>query len=211
VKSGLLNFKEKNPDFKYTILRPTGIFGPEETATKYQLIASINFGLFFFSPKNTGKTQWTYIDDVVDAIVAAMKQEKKNQIYIISSDDWMTYEEVICTLCGYLNRIEPLFSLPVPLIASIVKYTKFILNIPFQTPFLFEEKTVMQMKSNRWYNNAKAKRELNWRPRYTMREGYKKTVKWYFDHGKIRKWKISPVGIITILLVLGFLLLFWVF
>jgi len=73
----IAKFQKKNPDFKYTILRPTGIFGPYDTAAIYQLLVSINFGLFFFAPKDTGLSQWIHVDDVVSAVIAAMEAEKK--------------------------------------------------------------------------------------------------------------------------------------
>jgi len=208
VEKFLAQFQKKNSDFKYTILRPTGIFGPHEIATKYQLMLSINFGLFFFTPKNTGISQWIHVDDVVSAIIAAIESEKRNEIYIICTDDWMSYEHAICTLCLHFGRIQPLFRLPVSLIAIIVKLTKVVLNIPFSSPFLFEEKTVLQMNYNRWYTNAKAKKQLGWSPHYTMREGYYNTVQWYLNNG-FKKWIISPVAILGLLLsVLLFLTLF---
>jgi len=46
----------------------------------YQMIWTINIGLFFFVPSVTGKVMYTHVHDVVQGIFLAIEADKKKLI-----------------------------------------------------------------------------------------------------------------------------------
>lgn len=47
-------------DLPYVILRPTGVFGYGDDYTMFQVIKSVNMGLFFFVPTPSGLIKYCY-------------------------------------------------------------------------------------------------------------------------------------------------------
>jgi len=87
--------------------------------------------------------------------------------------------------------------------------SKSLFNLFFNSVFLFHEKTVDQMILDRYYDNTKAKKMLGYEPKYNFEEGMNHTIKNYYDKNYLKRYKISPIAIICIMLLLiTYLLLF---
>jgi len=205
-------YEESDKETKYVILKPTGIYGPGEKFSMYQVIWSVNIGLFFFVPSNTGKLTYTHIDDIVSGIIATLRCKSpdfENQSYILSADNPVTYEEALRIICRNTGRIDPFVKFPYPIVRFSVLLIKSIFNRFFDTVFLFHEKTVDQMMLDRYYDNSSAKQKLGWKPKYNFEEGIKDTCNYYFKNKTIKKYKISPIAKIFLVLIL--FIIFYVF
>jgi nucleoside-diphosphate-sugar epimerase len=74
----------------------------------YELIQMINSGILFFIPgKGNKQLSFTYIDDVIDALLLAASHGKINNIYIICSGS-LTVTEWIQNISKAVGRFPPL-------------------------------------------------------------------------------------------------------
>lgn len=111
-----------------------------------------------------------------------------NETYILCSDDThTTYYDVVwfveptssiyllSMVCASCSRMQPIITLPFPLVRAIVKYGKYLLNsrndcplhhahmlVFFPKPFMFHEESIDELVVSRRYSNAKAKAYLGW-------------------------------------------------
>jgi hypothetical protein len=80
-----------------------------------------------------------------------------------------------------------------------------LFNLGKSRTFMFQPKTIDRMQENRVYSNAKARRELGYAPRYSLREGLRETVQANLQSGLLRRPALSRVA--TALLLCALLLL----
>lgn len=195
---------------EYTIIRPTGILGPGDFSAANQLFWAVNFGLFFFVPSNaSGKICFTHLSDVVKGIEIAIHSEKaKDETFILSADP-LTYKEVITISAKELGRMEPLFTVPGPIVHLGMMLMKPFFLAVFPKRFMFEPKTLEQMSSNRWYSNGKAKELLGWSPAYSFEDAIKDTISVQLRIGELQKRSYSMFFVI-VLMIFAILLIFWI-
>lgn len=97
---------------------------------------------------------WTYVEDIVEGIILAVKK----------------IDDVTAVNLGIKERI------------SVNEMT----NLVFEYT-RFKPKKIKHLKNmpsgplNRVADNSLAKRLLGWKPKYSFKEGLKKTIKWYFE------------------------------
>src|SRR5690606_27097046 len=105
---------------EYTIIRPTGVIGPGNFSSSGQLFWAVNFGFFFFLPNTSGKVCFTHLSDIVKGIeISIEKKEARNEIIILTSNP-LSYNDVIKVSAKELGRMEPIVTLPFPLVRMVV-------------------------------------------------------------------------------------------
>lgn len=189
---------------EYTIIRPTGVVGPGSFANCGQLFWAVNFGFFFFLPNADGKVCFTHLSDIVKGIELSIEnKEARNEIIILSSNP-LSYQDIIKISAKELGRMDPLIKLPLPIVKMTVGLLKPILSRVFETKFLFEPKTIEQMRLNRCYSNKKAKRILGWTPQYTFEEAIRETISVQLQTGELKKrsYSIFFLILLTIFIVI---------
>jgi len=145
-------FEEKS-DFSYTILRLSNVYGPRQTAVGEGGVVAIFSEMLFQNkiPKIFGNGKQTrdfvYVEDVVSAIILAIKSEK-SELYHIGS--------------GKETTVNELFSILKESIGTniIPKY------IPKREGDI--ERSVFSVE--------KAKKELNWEPKTLLSDGLRRTI-----------------------------------
>ncbi len=173
---------------QYIILRPTGVMGEGDLYTAYETIKAINDGAIPVLPGDGEKhIMYTHVDDVVEGFVKSLtSQSALDNTIILAPDEAMKYSELIEFLGDCLGVDPPKRHVP----TTLAKIGIGMMS-PFKnrgkTTFLWHAKTVESMDQERWYSNEKAKRLLGWNPKYTMQEGIKRAIKWYYDNGYLEK------------------------
>jgi nucleoside-diphosphate-sugar epimerase len=171
-------------DLEHVILRPTGVIGESELYTVFEIISAVNEGQIPIIPGDGEKTlMYTYVDDVVNGILSAIRsQAVTNQTIILCLDEGMTYNELFEFLGTKLGVKPPKRKVP----TAFAKLGIGILS-PFKnrekTTFLWHMKTVQSMDEERSYSNDKAKKLLGWTPQTSMQEALSKAIDWYYKHG----------------------------
>jgi nucleoside-diphosphate-sugar epimerase len=100
-----------------------------------------------------GVGSWIHIDDAAAAVVAALAYGRPGEAYNIVDDEPVVYREFVRTLCRELGAPQPY-------------------RIPAWLGRLLAPLLMADLESRIPISNAKARRELQWSPRFpTYREG----------------------------------------
>ena len=141
--------------FPTTVLRLYLAYGPNQDNNRiipYVISNSLKGKKFNCSPGNQFR-DFTYIDDVINAIYKTLKSKKSNgELINIGFGKPNKIKDVIQKIVKYIGKGEPIFSK---------------LKIRNDEP------------KNLYPNIKKAKKILNWSPKINLRNGIKKTIKFY--------------------------------
>lgn len=170
----------------WTILRPSGIYGPSNVDdVAYYFITSFN-GLASKFIIGTGKNliQFVHVQDVVRAFLLALDRPiSVGRSYIISQARPYTYEEVYRLLAEILGKREPRWRLPKRLAWTLMLPIEGFNALLRRDNFLWRRETVSSVTSDRGFSIERARRELGYEPRYDLPEGMRETVAWYRENG----------------------------
>lgn len=155
------NSKLNKKKFSYTILRIANVFTDSKNSNSFKLIKNLlNKGIWFKCSKYTNY-HFIHAKDVAQVVFLAIKNLKKtaNNIYIVSDEDNQFNLHKVFT--NFYKR--KLFLIPISLklihlITKFLKLPKLILNF-----FL-----VISSQTN--YDNYKIKKDLNFRPKHSLRK-----------------------------------------
>ncbi len=171
--------------FPMTIIRPTGIYGPRDQYISISIIDTILKGRLTRLPGKGDKyIHFTFVKDIAHGFVKALRNPRKaiGETFIISSDDYYTYREAFTIIANLLNAPAPTKSAPMFLAKMYIGYLEWRNNRKGIDNFVIHKKVVEEMRNHRAYSNAKAKKYLNYQPKYTLPEGMKETIAWYREN-----------------------------
>ncbi|MHA2024276.1 MAG: NAD-dependent epimerase/dehydratase family protein [Candidatus Thorarchaeota archaeon] len=172
----------------HIILRPTGVMGEGDLYVMYEVVKELYNGKVFALPRDlSAQFMYTHIDDVVSGFVCSLtSMAALNNTIILCPDESMSWEEFVEVTTTELGVKPPRLRVP----RFLAKFGIALLS-PFKNrkkmTFFWHTKSVDMILSNRIYSNDKAKRLLGWSPEVTMAEGYRRAIKWYFEHGFLKK------------------------
>ena len=168
---------------KTVILRPAAIYGPGDPERFYMIFKRVATGTFPMF--GSGRTFYhpLYIDNLIDAFMLAMEEDKGNgQAYLIADEEYLEIEELVRKVGRSLGIEVKIKHYPIiPLIIGGHLFEK--LCKPFKiTPPIFPRR-VDWYRQNRAFKIDKAKKELGYQPRVGIDEGLKRTAEWYKKEG----------------------------
>lgn len=166
-----------------SVIRPCAIYGPGDLRL-YKLfkLASRKRVVLLGSGKIT--YHMVYVDDLVDAfILAAEKEEAVGQAFIIGGEERLDLNALI-DLIADINGIAPVKKIHLPakpfqLTGSIVER----ICIPLQIEPPIYRRRVDFFTKNRAFDISKAKKQLGYSPRVSLRQGLSETARWYREQG----------------------------
>jgi len=167
-----------------TVIRPAGVYGPNDHTTTLQLVPAILCRHFGYVDGGKHIMACVYIDNLVQMIILA--GEKKNapgQIYNAVDEGKITWKQYIEWMCEDLECKTPWLSAPRwivwPLAVLIDNFARVFKKK--ESPMINKYRLRVVMNDNH-YSAEKAKKELGYRPEVSTREGTKRTVQWYLDY-----------------------------
>ncbi len=146
---------------KYTILRPTMIYGSPRDRNMWRLIRFMQVSPII-PVFGDGKSlqQPIYVDDVAQAMVSCLSNDKTiSKSYNIAGKHPLTYNEVIDTITRQMNRRVWKFHIPSkPVVAMLSLFER--LRIPF--PIKAEQ--VLRLNENKDFSYSEAQRDFEFSP-----------------------------------------------
>jgi nucleoside-diphosphate-sugar epimerase len=169
-----------------TIIRPTAIYGPGDPGRFLMIYRRVYKGVFPMF--GNGKTYYhpVYIDNLVDAFLLTMDQEKgRGETYIIADEEYLEIERLVEKVAQSMDTEVKIVHYPIiPLIVAghvCEKACK-----PFGiTPPIFPRR-VDWYRQIRAFKIDKAKQEIGYRPKVGIDEGLRKTADWYREEGYLQ-------------------------
>jgi dihydroflavonol-4-reductase len=165
------------------IVRPTGIYGPGDRRL-FKLFGDLARGRFVMLGSGRHFYHLTYIDDLCAGFrLAGSVPGAAGRTYILGGGDLGTLGEIV-RLTSEITGRRPRFRLPVWPVWCAGALCEAVCA-PFGiSPPLYRRRVDFFRKS-RAFDISRAKRELGYAPVVGMREGIRRTLEWYRDHGWI--------------------------
>jgi nucleoside-diphosphate-sugar epimerase len=164
-----------------TIVRPTGIYGPGDRRL-FKLFRNV---VRRFPILGSGEIYYhlTYIDDLVDGFrLCGEHPAAAGRTYILAGGEVTTLNELIRLIADVAGVQPPAWHLPVwPFWAAGAVCEAFCVPFGIEPP-LYRRRVDFFTKS-RAFDITRARTEIGYRPRVTLRDGLGRTLNWYREHG----------------------------
>ncbi|CAN8062373.1 unnamed protein product [Agarophyton chilense] len=176
------------------IVRPTGVYGPDERFFFYEFMQMVSYGITIVVPSPmTGRVSFTHINDVVGGILAcATHPSAPGNIYNLCPDESVTYMSIVQKLADVLNYPHPLLILPCAAGRLLIRIVAPLMNAGKSRIFIYHPRTVSETVYNREYSNEKIRRELGFKPQYSILEGVEETLRYELRVGGIKRFATPP-------------------
>ncbi|KAF3700199.1 putative short-chain dehydrogenase/reductase family 42E member 2 [Channa argus] len=158
------------------VLRPGGIYGPEERRHLHRVMVNVERRLFSFrfgDPQ--ARMNWVHVDNLVlahtlaaEALTLERNCIASGQPYFINDGVSVNLFEWLTPLFENLGYSRPLINLPVSLVYSaavLVEYLHTALRPVIKVPLLFTRSEVRNIAVNHTFKIDKARRELGYCPK----------------------------------------------
>ena len=145
-----------------TVIRPGDVYGPGSTPWVVRPLEMMRAGRFFLPSPGDGVMTLVYVDDLVDAIVRALRERRAaGRAYTVWDGSPVPAREYFERLGG-----RPVRTLPAPILrASAAAMGMGPAAVTFVT-------------RRAAYPNRRARDELGWRPSTTLDDGLARTRVW---------------------------------
>jgi nucleoside-diphosphate-sugar epimerase len=181
-EKAILAFKESGRDLEVTIVRPDFVYGPGDLR-RVPLYRAIRNRQFFLIGDGMALLHPTFIDDAVQGFcLLANNPVSFNQIYNIAGPRTVTEKEYMQLIAETLNVSLPGVGLPISFARFLAKCFERVSRISGKAPLLTLSKVDFLTKDH-GSDISKAMSQLGFRPEIDCREGIRRTVAWYCEHG----------------------------
>ncbi len=173
------NFTQAGLDV--VLVRPEFVYGPGDRHV-LGLFQAIQRGFFFYIGSGLNWCHPTYIEDVVDGMMAALERGGTGQVYHLTGPRPVTWRALAGTAADILGVPPPRWRAPRWLVAAGAWGAEVVAAWLGRTPPL-SRTGVAFFSENRGGNWAKAQREIGYTPATSLPAGLARTILWYRQHG----------------------------
>lgn len=163
----------ENSGLKYTILRPTMIYGSPRDRNMWRLIRFMRYSPIVpvFGDGNYLQ-QPIYVGDVAQAIVSCLCNDQTlDKSYNIAGKYPLTYNQVIDTIAGQMNKRIWKMHIPAAPVVSLLGLCE-----RFHLPFPIKAEQVLRLNENKNFSYPDAQRNFSFSP-LAFEEGIKLELK----------------------------------
>ena len=166
-----INWMNEAVDNQLTIIRPTVVFGKFNRGNVYNLISQIYRGPFFMVGNGKNIKSLAYVENLVGFTLYLLSSKKKYSLHNYVDEPQISLKELVIFIRDQFGIKTKLVYIPyiiVFLIASIFDFFSKILNRKFKISKIRVQKFVM--------NSVYSANLEGYKPKYTLKEGLKKTI-----------------------------------
>lgn len=184
-KSKLLaeNFLKSIPNFPYVILRPTGVYGPNDKDYLI-LIKAVNKGINVGAGFKKQLLSFIYISDLVDIVFSCIDNNISQKEYYVSDGCGYTDDEFNKIVQQALQKKRVLrLKLPLTLVKGAAYVSEKIGEL-LNRPLTFNTDKYKIMRQRNWTCDiSPLQKDINFTPKYYLKNGVEKTIDWYKERG----------------------------
>ena len=179
-------YLQQQKDFPFTILRPTGVYGPREK-DYFMMAKSIKQHIDFAVGFRPQEITFVYMMDVVQAIYKCMDAPAaEGKAYFLSDGEVYNSRRFSDLLQQYLgNPWVCHVKAPLWLLRIICWVSTRVSHITGKMNALNDDKFYILSQRNWQCDIEPAKRDFNYQPQWKLEQGVPATIKWYQDNGWI--------------------------
>ena len=167
--------------FPVTVIRPPAVYGPREKEI-YRFLAAVGLGLRISLSWEDRLFSLIHVADLVEAILLAARAPGKGlKTYFVCDGAVHRWDLSLRMVAEMLGRRTVPLRLPWSLLWALARSAGAL--FPASPPAFYMDK-IREMAQKCWLCSAeKARRELGFTPRFSLREGMAETIRWYRDNG----------------------------
>ena len=147
------------------IVRPPLVYGPEVKANFLRLLRWIDSGLPLPFASVRNRRSLIYVGNLVDAIARIAGHPAARGPFLVSDDESVSTPELVSRIARVLGRPERLLRVPPALLLAAGTMAG-------------RRDEVQRLTGNLAIDSLRARRLLDWRPRYTLDAGLAQTARW---------------------------------
>lgn len=171
--------------YPFTILRPPAVYGPGDRAI-LKLFRMVNYGLRPYLAGGHNRVQMIFVEDLVDAIIAAMQRTTgTGEAYFIAEPEPHRVRDLMDTMGRLLGRRSVPISIPQPLLSGVAFVSEYFFKALGQAP-LFSRQKARELTDEWIFDVSKAQGQLSFRAAHNFESGAIKTIAWYRREGWLR-------------------------
>ena len=169
--------------FPYTIFRCTGVYGPHEK-DYYLMIKSIKRGFDFSVGFDKQMLTFIYVKDLVAGVMDTLERGSLRKAYFISEDKAYTQQEFRKIVCEELGKkiVIPV-TCPLWLVKVVCNVAEWVGKVTLKASTLNRDKFKILKQRNWQCDTSDARRDFNFNPKYSLREGIREAIAWYREAG----------------------------
>jgi nucleoside-diphosphate-sugar epimerase len=170
------------------VIRPTNVYGPHSKPWTLRPVKLINSGQMMLINDGAGLCNFIYIDNLIDATLLATKRDESvGQAYIITDGiaiPWKAFFGCYAQMAGkpHMRSVPELLGKLVALGMEVT--SKFTGNQPKIT-----RQAVGFLTRKARFSIEKARSELGYQPRLSLKEGMRITEQWLREEGHLKQGK----------------------
>ena len=159
------------------VIRPTNVYGPYSNPWTVRPIKLVNSGQMILINGGTGFCNYVYIDNLIDATLAATKRDQSvGQVYLVTDGNAVLWKEFFGCYAQMAGKPK-MRSVPEWLGKAIALSMEVSSKLSGKPPKITREAVRFLTRRAR-FKIEKAKRELGYQPRFSLEEGMKLTEQW---------------------------------
>lgn len=176
-------YLQSTKNFPYIILRPTGVYGPRER-DYFLMLKTLKSGFDVGAGFQPQHLTFVYVKDLVDAAFLALESSSIYKAYFVTDRHVYTDKEYTALIKNILG-IKRVIRLKVPLF--VLKFISIVAEqfskISKKPSTLNRDKYII-MKQRNWECDVEPLvNDLNYCPKYNLKQGLEESIKWYNDNG----------------------------
>ncbi|MGW0506137.1 NAD-dependent epimerase/dehydratase family protein [Micromonospora sp. NPDC003241] len=176
-----------SPDFAVVAIRPHLVWGPGDTQLVGRIVERAQAGRLALVGQGTALIDTTYVDNAVDALVAALDRvpeaDVHGQAFVVTNGEPRTVFELIERICVAAGTAPPRLRVPVAAAKAGGTAVEWLWSTlrqtdePPMTRFLAE-----QLSTAHWFDQRRTREALRWSPQVTLDEGFVRLAAAYHPH-----------------------------
>nr|WP_281373357.1 NAD-dependent epimerase/dehydratase family protein [Kineococcus aurantiacus] len=177
AQAELLALAADSPGFAVCAVRPHIVLGPGDTQLVQRIADRARAGRLPLLDDGTALIDTTYVDNAVDALVAALDrcadEGVHGEAFVVTNGEPRTVAEVFARICAAAGVPAPTRRVPsavAKVAGSVVERVWTRLALPDEPPmtrFLAE-----QLSTAHWFDTTRTRQRLGWSPRVPLDEGF---------------------------------------
>lgn len=166
----LLERVAKEANFEVVIVRPPLVYGPGVKGNFIRLLTAVDKGIPLPLASVRNKRSLIYLGNLVDALIlCATHPDAVGKTYLVRDGEDVSVSELVRQMATSLGRPARLFPLSVGVLRGMAR-------------LLGKSESVERLVGSLRVNDDLIRRELGWKPRFTLQQGLQATARWYKEH-----------------------------
>jgi len=172
----------KREGLPFTVIRPEFVYGPGDIHV-LGLFKAVQAGKFFILGNGRSLLHPTYIDDLIQGISLCTDNKAAiGKVYLITGENPIPVEDLATTIAEELGVSLPKIKIPLVVANIAAVLFEWGTKVADYEPLLTMSR-VRFFTENRSFSCKKAGDELGYVPQVSVKDGVRRTVRWYRDNG----------------------------